>query len=223
MTIGIGFLCSDGVVLCSDRQLTSSSGFKYEERKILWTHSDFCTVIFGYAGETHAAQVMYRKIRENFQETAIQAKGKVSTDKARNALEKIFKDKNSKELETLIGIRLQHSPPYLFKTWGNKVVDGLAEYIGAGDSSALRYLSGFLIHDQLDVSQATIIGTYIVSVANRYVDKCGGGPDYTVLHENGMVTEGTGGPFPNQRERIVFCEQEIGKELRRLLFSGGTR
>jgi 20S proteasome alpha/beta subunit len=217
MTIGVGFLCTDGVVLCADRQLTSNTGFKYEERKIFWTHSDFCTLIFGYAGETYGAQVMFRKVREDLQETAIKAKGRFSADKSRNALEKIFKDRNSKGLETLIGIRLQHSPPYLVKTWGNKVVDGLSEYIGAGDSSALRYLCSFLIHDQPNVEQATILGSYIVSVANRYIDRCGGGPDVTILHEKGMVTEATGWIFPNQKDRFAHYEQEIGKQLRHFL------
>jgi hypothetical protein len=112
---------------------------------------------------------------------------------------------------------------FLIKTKEKKVFEGYTEYIGVGDSSALRYLCGFLLHHHLTVNEALILGSYIVSVAGRYVEFCGGDADHATLFASGELVRGGGGPWPNQRERYLYCEEEIGKGLRGLLFSGGTK
>ncbi|MFY9907853.1 MAG: hypothetical protein WAK62_22060, partial [Terriglobales bacterium] len=138
------------------------------------------------------------------------------------ALEKIFKNKSSKGLQTLIGIRLRRNF-YLFKTTHHKVVEGFTDWIGSGDSSALRYLCDFLLQTRLSVQEAHVIGSYIVSVANRYVDGCSGGPDATTIYSDGTIGENSGGPFLNSKARFISCEEQVGKGLRELLFSGGDK
>jgi hypothetical protein len=98
------------------------------------------------------------------------------------------------------------------------------EAIGFGDMSVLKYLSKFLLPDNaLDVSEAHVLASYIVSVACRYVDGCSGGPDQKTIHRDGSITSGSGGVFPNEKERFAYSEQEIGRGLRELLLSGGTK
>ena len=46
MTIALGFLCPDGMVLCSDRQITVDGGLKYEKRKFWYMTGMFAGVRF---------------------------------------------------------------------------------------------------------------------------------------------------------------------------------
>lgn len=221
VTIGVGFSCSDGVVLCADRQITGE-GYKFEESKIFSIQrNDYYTFIFSYAGDPDAARVMFEKTRDGMREITSSNDMSVK-DRVKRALEQIFTDKSTKGLQTLIGV-VSGGEHFLIKTKEKMVVEGFTEYIGAGDSSALRYLCGFLLHHHLTVSEALIFGSYIVSVAGRYVEFCSEGCDHATLYTVGGLVRGSGGPWPNQRDRFLHCEQEIGKGLRELLFSGGTK
>lgn len=223
MTIAIGFCCEDGIVMCADRQITDAeTGFKSEERKIFRATFYNHLIIFTYAGEPDAARVLFGKVRENFYAEFEKSKARSTASKARAALETIFANRHAKRLKTLIGIRFtDDSSLHLFRTSGHKVVDGDMEHIGSGDGSALRYVSDFLLAGQYKVNEAAILGSYVVSVATRYVDGCGGGPDITAIYKDGTMGEGRRGPFKNTMERFLRCEEKIGKTLRELLLSGG--
>ena len=223
MTIGVGFLCTNGIVLCSDRQITDhSAGFKFEERKIFYHMGPDLAFVFSYAGEPDAARSLFGKISDGLASGIAKSKASSPRNRAIGELEKIFRNKDAKGLQTLIGIRFRNSGMYLFKTANHRVVHAIRDYIGVGDSSALRYLCDFLLPGPpLDINEAGILGAYIVSVASRYVDGCGGGPDITAISKDGTISEGTRGPWPNGRERFARCEEQIGKRLRELLLSGG--
>jgi len=223
VTVAIGFCCEDGLVMCADRQITSVTGFKSEKRKIFRATWWDLSILFSYAGDPDAAHVLFGKIRENFHSEFGKSRARSTAYKARAALEKIFTNRHAKRLETLIGIRFREDSSFhLFRTSGHKVVEGDMEHIGCGDSSALRYVSDLLLTGMPAVTEATILGSYVVSVANRYVDGCSGGPDITAINKDGSIGEGTGGPFFKTKERFLSCEQQIGKALRELLLSGGT-
>jgi len=221
MTVGIGFSCRDGVAIFADRQITSQGAFKYDERKIFSSQGQECNFIFPDAENPDGAQVMFRKAREGLKDRLSKAVGDFPKDRARAVLEEVFFDHNTEGLQTLIGIHLKHTPPFLFRTQEAKVVDGYVEQIGLGDSSALRYLTNFLEQEDNTVAEASVLGSYIVSVANRYVDGCSGGPDTAIIYADGSVSEGTGGVFDHQEARFLHCEKEIGKTLRSLLLRGG--
>lgn len=229
MTIALGFLCPDGIVLCSDRQMTVEGGLKYQKRKISYMTGMFpggvsFALMSAYAGDPEAANIMGTEIREQLGEEI--AKSKLigfQAPKARKGLEKIFSSKHAKNLQMLIGIRFHSGEACLFKTSGKKVVDARVEYIGTGDSSALRYLADCLLPSFIQsVSEAQVLGAYLVAVANRYVDGCSGGPDLTIA-KDGLIGDTHRGVFTNQRERFLYCEGEAGRGLRELLFSGGTK
>lgn len=222
MTIGLGFLCRDGIVLCADRQITGLAGYKFEECKLFYCINDWGTMVFGYAGDPEAAKVMFDKINDNLQLLIGKSKARTSGRKIRGALETIFNSRNSKGLETLVGIRLEHGTLHMFRTSGKKVRDGITESIGGGDGSALQYVCHIVLGPSLGLHEAEVMGSYIVSVANRYVEGCSGGPDVTSVHADGSVTESSS-IMPNQKERFAYCEEQIGAGLRELLFSGGTK
>lgn len=221
MTIGVGFLCSDGVVMCADRQITGQ-GYKFQQSKIFSIQRQDYSFIFSYAGDPDAARMMFEKTRNAMRQVAVNDR-ESAKDTIKRTLEKVFGDKQTKGLQTLIGIRTKEEH-FLIKTKEKKVVEGVAEYIGAGDSSALRYLCDFLLDQQMSVVEALVLGSYIVSVAGRYVEYCGEDSNHATLYAGGALARGSGGPwFTYNKERFVRCEQEMGKGLRALLFSGGTK
>jgi hypothetical protein len=119
---------------------------KFEDSKIFRADWDQMNMIFSYAGDPDAARVMFRNIcRQLWQEILKGACRELSqAEAARSALETIFRDRDSKGLQTLIGLKFHPFNYYLFKTSNKKVVEGFTEYIGGGDGSALRYLCDFL-------------------------------------------------------------------------------
>jgi hypothetical protein len=212
-------------VLCSDRQITSPSGHKYEQIKLFSSQANDYRLIFSYAGIPDEATVIFHRIVKSLPEIIKNADILSYVDSSKAVLEKAYSCKHSKGLQTLLGVRIKHFPTFLLRTQGDTIVEGFrGELIGWGDASALRYLRGFILPDSsLDVSEAQVLASYMVSVANRYVDGCSGGPDSKTINADGSITEGSGGIFPNEKERFAHCEEEIGRGLRELLFSGGTK
>jgi hypothetical protein len=190
------------------------------DRDVCWRQIYAC---IGIAGDPEAAKIMRTEIRERIGEEI--AKSKLmgfQSPKARKGLEKIFSSKYAKNLQMLIGVRFHSGETCLFKTSGKKVVNAEIEYIGGGDSSALRYLADFLLPRHIQsISEAQMLGAYLVAVANRYVDGCSGGPDLLTIAEDGMIREWHRGVFT--REEILYCEGEAGRGFRELLFSGGKK
>jgi hypothetical protein len=179
----------------------------------------------GYAGDPEAANIMRTEIKERLGSEIAKSKLQgFQAPKARKALEKIFSNKNAKHLQMLIGIRFHAGELCLFKTSGKRVVEARTEYIGSGDSSALRYLADFLLPPYIpSIFQAHVLGSYLVSVANQYVDGCSGGPDIFTIAKEGTKNDSSGGVFPDEKARFHYCESEAGRALRELLFSGGTK
>ncbi len=185
MSVCLGFQCAAGVVLCADRQITDSFGMKYHRSKVWWSHNSATELmfIFAYAGEPNAAKVMFKKIRTGFVESFAKETGFHLSEKITGALERIYKDKSTKGLHTLIGVSIDKSKPALIRTEGSKVVEGsAAESIGVGDSSVLKYVTELLLKKQPTVEEASVLGAYVVSVASRYINGCSGGPDVATLY-----------------------------------------
>jgi hypothetical protein len=224
LTIGVSFFCPDGFVFGSDRQLTDSGGFKYEERKIFRFIDNNWSMIFSYAGDPETAKLFFQRLFDQLGDALQPSRSSNEFPRklVRDVVEKIYKDKLSKEIQTLIGVSVKDCGAILFKTKKTKVVAaGAAEYIGVGDSSAIRYLCDFLVRNQPSIREAEILASYIVSVANRYVEGCSGGPDITALYMNGQISEKSGGMFPDQEQLFSHYEAQIGRGLRELLLAGG--
>ncbi len=223
MTIGVGLRCQDGVTICSDQQLTSSSGFKYHECKLKSTQGPKGSFILSYAGIPDAASMIFNRLRNELFEELEKASGTFLSEKVPKVLSRMLKDKHAKGLQLLIGIAEKHHPPYLFRTFGDTVGEIYdVEFIGVGDGSALRYLQNFFISEEaMTIDKAEVFGSYIVSVANRYEDQCGGGPDCVTLQTGGTITMGQNSVFPDQERKFLHCEKLVAERLRELLIAGG--
>jgi len=221
MTIGIGFLCSDGVVICADRQMTGA-GFKFEDSKIYIFYAGESVFAFTYAGDPDAARMMLEKSKEALYPVMARASEFENFGNfVSKALEPVFRDRQSKEVQSLIG-GVAYNEPFLIKTKGTKVVSASADYIGFGDSSVLRYVCDLLLPSEFNVSEAQILASYLVSVAGRYVQYCGDTPDHAVIRNDRTLVTGTSGPWPDAKQRFRISEVAAGKALRGLLLSAGT-
>lgn len=226
MTIGIGFLARNGIVLCSDRQHTSASGFKFAKRKFFASaHISGATAILSYAGQREDAQVLFDKICDRFIDDRPIRKTGDRRDPHHAILEnlqKIFRSAHSKNLETLIGIRKDWFPR-LFRTSGNRVIMGTTECIGCGDSSVIRYLSDLILGPTSTHVEAAILGSYLISAANRYVDGCSGGPDviflpdsnYGKTHFDREYDANFERSIASQVKKFALIEHNAGEALRR--------
>jgi 20S proteasome alpha/beta subunit len=223
VTIGVGFQCTDGVVLCSDRQMTSDAGYKFHRQKISWSFNEprELRFIFAFSGRPAAAAVLIRKVRNTFADeyNKLNKKNVYGVrEKSIGALEKIFRDRNSKEANTLIGISIGKCPPFLLRTQGNKVLEANTEYMGSGDSSALRFICDTVIKTHLTVEKAKITGAYIISVANRFADGCSGGPDIISLTAGGIIQQASREFIRKTSEQFGQFEEMVGKEFSKLAY-----
>jgi 20S proteasome alpha/beta subunit len=223
MTIGVGFQCNDGVVLGADKQLTCSGYHKYSTNKIYSSNSDSCRFVMSFSGLSDTADVAFRRVRKALHAMKVPP-GVLPIETIIETLEQVYSRMTFDEelFQTLIGVWTPFFMPMLFKTSNKKVAEGYSEFIGTGDSSVIHYLDSLLPRDAYSTNEATVLASYFVSIANRYIDGCGGGPDICVMDLNGAISHGSGGVFPNQDARFRHCESEIGREFREILLRGGT-
>jgi hypothetical protein len=199
VTIGIGFECRDGIVLCADTQLTWPQYHKYYERKIYPHLSDSMdyTIAFTFAGNPD----LMKSFNGKFADALKLLKAPFTADKIQALVETVLDlmdvvDGDESGLFMLCGIVIPDKEMRLIKT-SRKIVSRVDEYVGydyvgAGDSSVLRFLGELLAHqpgDQFIERHATVLGSYLVSRAIAYVDGCGGDTDIFVLHSYGTLED----------------------------------
>lgn len=183
MTIAVGIQCLDGIAFCADRQITDTSGLKYDRNKILHKEEmpDHAALMLTYAGNPNSAETMFNRLWE--------ARSELAYEKAEKIIKKIFNCKYSKRLKTIIAASRSGGYPRMFRTENEQVYDASAEYIGAGDSSVVRYLSSLFVEgkNRPPLLKAKLFAFILVSAANRNVDGCSGGPDVVTMNRWGHV------------------------------------
>lgn len=188
VTIALGFTCIDGVVLAADRQITKEGGLKYEQDKILFggTISGDMKVDFAlaYAGSPDLAKNLLDQI-------GLSVLGVCNGDvfarsSFENAIRQVLTPKDTRGLETLITFGGPNIRAFMFRTRETRIVSARVDFIGAGDSSVLRYLADLVSVDPpFNLLYGKILAAYLVSVANRYIDGCGFGPDVAFIGMDG--------------------------------------
>lgn len=191
MTIGIGFLCEDGIVLCADNQITWPESHKYYECKLYPHGTAGWTVAMTFSGSPELMKSFNGKLRDSM--ALMPAPYTVSRiqDNVETILSffDVLKD-DPMQLSLLCGIVIPGKEFRLLKTEGWIVREvSRFEYVGVGDSSVLRYLSPFLTQTRgYTISQAFNLGIYLTLQARRYIEGCGGETDAIVLKSNGRLT-----------------------------------
>jgi hypothetical protein len=207
MTIGIGFKCSNGVVLCADSQISKEGGLKYNEKKIYTINGvhpsdhDYHGITLCYAGDPDIMKLLCERIDGLFGQTCApqdwDGSGLITwNDMFRGEVEKtlrgLYKTHSAKDqqLELLCAIFSKEAGVSLYRAQGRVVRSSEhAECIGVGDSSVLRFLADLFATRELSVLQGLTLGCYMVAKARTYIAGCGGPTQaFFMTHEGKYVS-----------------------------------
>jgi len=194
VTIGIGIRCTDGIVLSADTLITVPGSHKYYESKIFAVSYPPLRdrSFFTFAGYPE----LMKTFRDKFTEAALRSDFDLSVSGVKDTTEDILQEMEGAILNSLdstgglqmlcasfIGGNLS-----LLRTSETSVHKvGLYDYVGAGDSSLLRYLSSLLLTQTVSVKIGSIIASYLVTKAKQLVDGCGGETDLVQIMADGKV------------------------------------
>jgi hypothetical protein len=224
VTIAIGFHCEDGVVLCADRQLSSENWHKFEESKMYATldAEDKLAVVLSYCGDPHTIKTLHQKMMSS-------PIGLDSPEAIQNNLESVlseFPQAVVDQTEVLCGFTIRGIGYGLLRTKGSLVHAVPYDFVGAGDSSLVRFLSSLLIPSRIGfrigIGTAVLLGNYIVSKAKEFVEGCGGPTDICVLNKNGTLSS----PWFTNTKKANEAEKAIESDIHGLIFelaSGGSQ
>ncbi len=185
VTIALGFTSLPGVVLCSDTQMTSDSGFKFEESKFLFPWEGGPGAAVGvYAGIPALAKSVERNLNEYLSSQTKQP----SATQFERGLQGILNracNKQRGQLQMLWAYPTKECV-HLYRVERRTITDVIdSECLGIGDSSLVRFLLENL--PILRTRDAARTAFYIVSQAMKYVDGVGGTIEMCAIYRSGRV------------------------------------
>ena len=206
VTIGVGFFCQDGIVICSDNQVTWEDSHKDYKRKILIHDAPEWITAFTYAGSPEVMECFFEK----FEATAATLRPPFTVAKIHEAVETVLfcmdiLDNQVNQLQMICGISILNGEWKLLRT-EQKVVRKVSDYgyVGCGEGSLLRFLGRILCGDytEFKIRHAMMLGVYLTMKARTHVDGCGGDTEGIILRPN----SGVEGISPNL---IYRAEQDM--------------
>ena len=177
MTIGIGFHAIDGLIMGSDRQMTTSGSHKYPEKKLFYDVEDERILVLIGGDELGLAKEVWGKLLEHpisdyesceqALKTVLDGLGRLYTDLPLQLL---------CGLATKTGVHLW--------TFRGKGIYPIMEELGiicVGDSSLIRYLTSRLYMFWPSNSGGIPAAVYLLKRAEEFIDGCKGPMDLIVL------------------------------------------
>jgi hypothetical protein len=185
VTIGVGFDCNDGILLCSDTQITREGFHKFYEHKLFPHQGSGWSVAFTYAGDPHTMK--------SFDDSFSDAMYSITAPITLAIIEQQIKDTLSTidsgdQLFLLCGI-VASGAKRLLKVEGLKPGRVSIDFVGVGDVSVLRYLFSMLSRGVISysVQRAELLSAYLVLQAKRWVDGCGGETEVIIIRQDGRI------------------------------------
>lgn len=186
MTMAVGLLCRDGLVIGADRQITGS-GYTFPECKlasVAWKNGHG---IFAYSGGHDVYKDFLRAIGERFNRDL-----EFDDSQVRKLVKDSFASLNlgrKEQFFALFGFMLEDHGPRMLLCTPQRIVDAnRCEVIGVADSPLSRSLLGRLrnVPQMISVRQADIYVVDFISQAKRYDGEfVGDGTDvYSIGIEN---------------------------------------
>ncbi|MGA2876695.1 MAG: hypothetical protein ABSE82_14320 [Nitrososphaerales archaeon] len=224
VSIGVGFRCDLGIVLCSDTQITWKGRHKAYETKQFYPCGHEWTMASVYAGDPQLWKSFCNKFMEYIEaHYKANAREPNTTKELREILETTlcyFSELDSDPLALclLVGFVIRNKEIRLVKTEGKLISDvDVFDHVGCGDSSLLRYLTPITAEKDRwpTISQALYAGTYWVLQAKRWVEDCGGDTEAFVLHWKGTVHNRNGATY-NWEQHLLGLELNLATMLKTL-------
>jgi 20S proteasome alpha/beta subunit len=200
MTIALGFNCIDGIVLCSDTQMTArAAAMKYNQSKICSINSfgeeQRSTIAITYAGDPDIMNSFFEHVNEALQ----QSKEKITLSLVRTTIQQALQavherslDINTEFIDVICGVSIGGRKTEKALYVGKRTTlyeEHRIAIAGIGDSSLFRFLADMLpITDlHLTTENALLLGTYIVEQAKSFIDGCGGETGAVVMKKGEIV------------------------------------
>jgi hypothetical protein len=221
VTIAAGFRCRNGIVLCTDSEMTYQEALKVNESKMLhYTSSDspFHFIMTG-AGDWDYVQATFQKVVDRLEGD----KGK-GTLRLQDALEDTLVEmygthiplapEPRPDLSVLVAAFTPEEPqPVLIKSANTLVIGSIKfECIGIGAVLA-RYLADSFYADSLSLSQGVSLATYILRIAKNYVPKCGGQTSIATFSDSAEINFDFDAQVAALESYFSSVESEIGSIL----------
>lgn len=213
VTIGVGFLCLNGIVICADNQITWPGSHKYYKCKIYPHNTPDWGAVFTFAGNPNLMESFDGKFRDAMQIVT----APFTTRRIQEVIETLLSlmdtvDSDPDGLHMLCGIATPNTGMRLLKT-ERKVVSEVRgyDYVGVGDSSILRYLGQLITESYAGYTtqQAFALATYLVLKAKTHVEGCGGDTDAMILRPNGHIEPKNLGDTYNAEQQMLRIENEV--------------
>jgi hypothetical protein len=222
VTIGIGFLCEDGVLIAADNLISVPGYHKYYECK-LYPHSrEGLAVTFTFSGNP----IVMKMFNGKFEKVLGQLRGSIHAEDVQTLVENVLSDmdildgEGAIQLHMLCGVSVADPPEMrLIRTEGKAVaqISGF-DYIGVEDTSLLRYLVPLVTGTHTyTADQAFGLAVLLILQAKRYVTDCGGDTDVYVMKPNGHL-EVRGASSPYNTEQYLLRLETFSKKVATALF-----
>jgi len=192
VTIGIGFLCEDGVLLAADSLISVPGYHKYYECKLYAHGKEGLAIAFTFAGNP----IVMKMFNGKFEKGLAQLRGTIHADDVQNLVEHVLSDmdildgEGAIQLHMLCGVSVATPQEMrLIRTEGKAVanISGF-DYIGVGDTSLLRYLVPLVTEtNTYTADQAFGLAVLLILQAKRYVTDCGGDTNVYIVKPNGHL------------------------------------
>ena len=195
VTIVAGFKCKDGVVLCADTQETIESSkiwtpkLSFEPRDMdSYDGASELMAIFAGSGEGPFVDKVVQRIWEDLQ---LVATFDEACDEAETSIKKTYKEYGQifqpgycPYAKVLYGLKMDGQSK-LFQADGAIVTEKTTYSVGGIGQHLSEFLCSRMYGENLTLSQAVILASYVVLQAIEHVDGCGGDQHIAVLRNTG--------------------------------------
>jgi hypothetical protein len=208
MTIGVAFRCEDGIVMCSDTQITWPESHKYYECKIYEHRFEGLTMVNTFSGDPETVKVF----NEKFDGAIALIPGPYTAKKVHELIEQVLEFLDNSNFYMLCAVVIPNAEMRLLRTTGRLVreVENY-DYIGAGDSSLLRYLGSLLtecLGREIGSDYAYHIACYFVLKAKTFIDGCGGDTNAFIVRPHGHIELRDGDTY-NTEQEFLWLERNV--------------
>jgi 20S proteasome alpha/beta subunit len=206
MTIGAGFICKDGIIVCADRE-ESAGASKKVVQKLITIHADPWNMTVATAGSAPAGDLAVKRLQEafmleyatSFAASKLDPYSLYGMEKNHeqliiNVLTKLHEDhiwnnpKTDHAIKLIIGISfIKLGRQYLYLTEDN-IPQPINSYCCMGYGEDLcTYFAERLYHRELSVEETMLMASFIFREVNASVQFCGKGTDMAWLRPNGLA------------------------------------
>jgi hypothetical protein len=193
VSMAIAFKCVDGMVLCSDCEMSAGAYNYYEGKISLIGLTDSYFLMAQAASDADDIPTIHQRILSKIrgsQRTLDEIKAAVQ-----GVLDGFGWSKENVEHESLIAIMPDPNQCVLWKTRNSKISDVLQSHtvIGFRNSALTQYILAVFSHQfsPITIQRAAIYGVHVMRQAKKFIPDCGGlGPTDVV-----MFPTKTGNPY----------------------------